>query len=255
MSNTNIVMVLDASGSMENIRDDIIGSVNAFVAGEQAEQSQSLFTLVTFSNDVETKILKKSISSIQPLSRNSYVTTGSTALYKAIVDTITKFENESDVVMCIVTDGEENHSPKEYTRQRVFDLVTKCQKDKGWTFNYLSADIDTFNQGVNLGFGNVHCDNINIGDAKSIPTSCNTTLGYGDLGKKLQSTCKKTLDMNSQRRDQSAPQRIPTSAPQKTLPTAPQSSPVMSDDTNPFSSMSNLLDSMSNFIFGPSNNN
>jgi hypothetical protein len=189
---TNIVMILDASGSMQTIQNDIIGSVNKFVEDEKVAKSQSLFTFVTFSDKVETKILKKPISEIPLLTKQNYVIGGLTALFQAIVDTIEMFKDETDVVMCIVTDGDENKSPAGYTRQKVFDMVTKFKDEKGWVFSYLSCNLDTFKQGANLGFGTTHQTDpnyINTGSA-------NTCVGYADMGKALDFSCKKAVEAN-----------------------------------------------------------
>jgi hypothetical protein len=192
MASTNIVMILDASGSMQQIQGDIIGSVNKFVEDEKVAKSQSLFTLVTFSDKVETKIFKKPISEIPLLTKQNYVINGLTALFQAIVDTIEMFKDETDVVMCIVTDGQENRSPANYTRKSVFDTVTKFKDEKGWTFSYLSCNLDTFEQGANLGFGTTHQNDPNY----AATGSANTCVGYVDMGKALDFSCKKAVEAN-----------------------------------------------------------
>jgi Mg-chelatase subunit ChlD len=176
----NIVMVLDQSGSMGNIRNDIIGSVNTFIDGQR--NNGSTFTLITFSDCINTIINKVPINKVSHIGQESYYPTGSTALFKAIIDTIKKFENEENVLMVIVTDGQENASPKEYTRKKVFDLVTSHADKNGWKFIYLSADIDTFTQGANLGFGT----NQNM---SNMTGCCNTAVGYSSLAKNISSAC------------------------------------------------------------------
>lgn len=179
-------MILDESGSMKTIRNDILTSVNEFITEHKAQNNDDTFTFVTFSDDVKTRILKKPIKEMELLNQTSYVPTGTTALYKAIVDTVNLFKDDSDVAMVIVTDGQENASPLEYTRQKVFDLVTKHKSQNNWDFNYLSADIDTFGQGVNLGFG------ITGYDASNNTTS-NTAVGYSQISKNIGKCCKTSI--------------------------------------------------------------
>lgn len=185
---SHIVMILDESGSMSNIRADIIKSVNEFVNEQKAiPNNNNTFTFITFSDIVKTKLFKKPLQEVPLLTSAIYNPTGSTALYKAIVDTITMFQHESNVAMVIVTDGEENSSPKNYTREQVFTLVTKHKDQNDWDFSYLSADIDTFNQGKNLGFGTTGYDVTNSTGAN------NTAVGYGQISSNIKQCCNVAL--------------------------------------------------------------
>lgn len=190
----HIVMILDESGSMSPIRTDIIKSVNEFITQQKnLNQDECTFTFVTFSDTVKTTVLKKQIKNAQLITEASYKPTGCTALFKAIVDTITIFENDSDVLMVIVTDGCENASGKDYTKERVFEMVTKHKNQNGWNFIYLSADIDTFGQGTNLGFGN---DGFVTKEGMTSYNSsgCNNVMsGYSNLSANISKTCSRVV--------------------------------------------------------------
>lgn len=181
---SNIVMILDKSGSMSNIRNDIIGSVNQFIS-DQRKVNDASFTFVTFSDNVETKFFKQPISSAKNITDSDYQTTGSTALYDAIGLTITKFEHDKNVLMVIVTDGQENAS-KKFNRKEVFDMVNKHKGVNGWNFIYLSADIDTFDQGTGVGFGS----NSMWGNASGCT---NAAVGYKSLSKGIAEQCNATV--------------------------------------------------------------
>ena len=188
----HVVMILDESGSMSGIRDDVIKSVNEFIDVQQKETSTNLlFTFVKFNDLVQTVLSKELIQNVPHITSEKYNPTGCTALFKAISDTIDVFENESDVIMVIVTDGQENASPKEYTREKIFNLISNHKNKNGWKFIYLSSDIDTFAQGVNLGFGS------NNDFHHNTTGSCNVAIGYSGLGSAISNVCNVVVGAHS----------------------------------------------------------
>jgi uncharacterized protein YegL len=182
----NIVMILDKSGSMSSIQSDIIGSINQFITDQKKIADTATFTFVTFSDNVEVVFFKKPLSEVQTITDNDYKPTGSTALFDAIGLTINKFEHDKDVLMVIVTDGQENAS-KRYKRKEIFDMVSKHKGKNGWNFIYLSADIDTFDQGTSLGFGT-------SGFAGNNTCVYNKAVGYSSLSSNIAGTCSKEVD-------------------------------------------------------------
>ena len=182
----HIVMILDESGSMGGIQKDIIKSVNDFITEQKSIKNDSCtFTFVSFSDVIKLGALKVPIERAALLTPQSYKPSGSTALYKAVIDTLKIFENDSDVLVVIVTDGEENSSGKDYTREKVFNLVTKHKGTNGWNFVYLSADVDTFGQGVNMGLGSSGMESFNTSG------TCNVAVGYGALAQNISTTCSR----------------------------------------------------------------
>lgn len=149
-----IVMVLDESGSMEPIRNQIIGSINDLIMEQkQIKERPATFTLVKFSDKVKEVIINKSLANIRSLTQEDYTPSGSTALYDAIGNTITRFRNEKNVLMVIVTDGQENAS-KRYTRNQINSMINEKKINNNWTYVYLSSDLSTEIQGNNIGLQN-----------------------------------------------------------------------------------------------------
>jgi hypothetical protein len=150
--NFKIVMIIDESGSMDVIRDDIIGSVNSFVSGQQKEKGTvpTTFTLIKFNNSVKTIINNKELSDVKKLEREDYVPGGGTALFDAIGNTIKKWNKVKNVLMVIVTDGQENSS-KYYSKDEINEMIKDKKTNNGWTYVYLSNDLSVAEQGNEIG--------------------------------------------------------------------------------------------------------
>lgn len=146
-----IVMVLDESGSMQPVQNSILESINGFITEQkQIKERPSAFTLVKF-NDFTTRVIEnESMDTVKLLHTENYVPDRSTALYDAIGSTINWFRNEKDVLLVIVTDGQENASTS-FTKQQVLDLVKQKEEQCGWTYVYLSCDLAASQQGSNIG--------------------------------------------------------------------------------------------------------
>jgi len=146
-----IVIVLDESGSMENIRDKMRSSINDLINEQkQVKGRPATFTLVKFNDSVNRVIKNKPLEQINNLSSKDYTPNGSTALYDAIGNTINWFRNERDVLMVIVTDGQENAS-RIYDKSTVNSMIEEKKRTNNWSYVYLSCDIQTFDQGNNIG--------------------------------------------------------------------------------------------------------
>jgi Mg-chelatase subunit ChlD len=132
-----IVMIVDESGSMSTIRNDIIGSINTFITEQQKEKCTipTTFTLIKFSYDATTVINNKELNEIKTLGENDYVPRGGTALFDAIGGTIEKWNKMKNVLMVIVTDGEENES-KFYTKNEITKMIEDKKINNGWTYVY-----------------------------------------------------------------------------------------------------------------------
>lgn len=148
-----IVIVLDESGSMESIKSNMIKSINDFIKEQKQVKSEKecRFTLIKFSDKVKRVIENKPLEGVSYLTTEDYRPNGSTALYDAIGDTIERYKNMEDLLMVIVTDGQENAS-KDYTKHEITKMIENKKRYDGWTYVYLSCDLGTFEQGNNLGF-------------------------------------------------------------------------------------------------------
>ena len=165
-----IVLVLDESGSMESIRNDMLKSINDLIKEQQqVKERPSTFTLVKFSDKVNRYISNKPLNNIKLLSSEDYTPNGATALYDAIGDTINWFRNEKDVLMVIVTDGQENSSTK-YNKYEINRMIEQKKERNNWSYVYLSNDLNTQLQGDNIGLHksayatNCQVDKVNFGN-------------------------------------------------------------------------------------------
>lgn len=147
---TEIICVIDRSGSMSTIRDESITGFNKFLEEQSKLLGNVLITLALFNEDYDVLYDGVNLKDATYLSRENYVPGGMTALFDAIGKTITdvsarheKMETPPDkVIVCIVTDGQENSSKEFKTKQKVVELVSKTQSEKGWEFVYVGVGID-----------------------------------------------------------------------------------------------------------------
>ena len=153
---TEIVFVLDRSGSMSRLVDDTIGGFNSVLAREQKKEGEAYITTMLFDHDFEILHDHLDIRKVKPITQNEYYPGGCTALYDAVGMTINKMDgivrNEEgcQVLMVIITDGLENSS-HEFEGRQIREMVNKRQ-DQGWEFLFLGANIDSFAVGEGLGF-------------------------------------------------------------------------------------------------------
>jgi hypothetical protein len=136
----NRVLLLDRSGSMNSCREDTIGGFNAFI--EAQKQYGGTMTLCLFDHEFQVVYEKMPIEDVPPL---NFVPRGSTALYDAIGNVL-KMDLTGDVMVAILTDGEENASTK-YTADHIKDLIEL----KPWTFVYIGANQDVILNSSRLG--------------------------------------------------------------------------------------------------------
>jgi Mg-chelatase subunit ChlD len=157
---TEIVVVLDRSGSMHSVVDDTIGGFDSFVETQKKAGDNASLTLVQFDDEYEVVYQDKAILSV-PSIKDIYRPRGCTALLDAIGKTIvnvgTKLASKSEsdrpnkVIFVIITDGEENSS-KEYTKEKVFEMVRHQESIYKWEFVFLGANQDAIQTGSAYGF-------------------------------------------------------------------------------------------------------
>lgn len=145
---TKIVCILDRSGSMNLILDDAIGGFNSFLEQQKALPGEADITVALFDHDYELPFNSVPLQSMQPLDRNTFVPRGMTALYDAIGRTISSVgvqlaslseaDRPNKVIVLILTDGQENSS-KEYSAQRVEEMIRTQRKTYSWEFVFVGA--------------------------------------------------------------------------------------------------------------------
>ncbi len=160
---TDITLVVDRSGSMEAIKVDAQGGVNAFIARQAQESGEALFTLVQF--DTEYEFVHKGVP-ISEVSRFELVPRGGTALLDAVGRAINETGRrlsampEDDrpglVIFVIVTDGHENSS-HEFSKARIKEMIGRQQDVYNWHFTFLGADQDAFDEAAQMG---IHFDGV-----------------------------------------------------------------------------------------------
>jgi hypothetical protein len=159
----HLYFVLDRSGSMDAIRDDVVGGFNSFVTQQAAEPGACLMTLVQFDSHDPFEVLfdARPLLDVPPLTPSTFQPRGSTPLYdamgRAIAEATIRAERRAaagepaeEIVFITFTDGLENAS-REYDRDKVFAAV-KTREERGWTFVFLGANQDSYAAGHALGY-------------------------------------------------------------------------------------------------------
>lgn len=154
---TDITLVVDRSGSMEQVRADAEGGVNAFIADQAKEPGEALLTLVQF--DTEYEFLHKGVP-ISQVPKYELVPRGMTALLDAVGRAINETGErlskmaEQDrpglVIFVVMTDGEENSS-QEFSKARIKEMIERQQADYNWHFSFLAANQDAFAEAGGIG--------------------------------------------------------------------------------------------------------
>ena len=151
-----INFVLDKSGSMDVIRDATISGFNEFKNDQAREAGTALFTLTLFDTAFTTPRQAVPVSDVPDLDHHTYVPGGMTALYDAIGHTLRLTDDyyaahkPDQILFVIMTDGEENSS-REFSRERVFQMIQDRQKLADYDFIYLGANQDSYAVGASMG--------------------------------------------------------------------------------------------------------
>ena len=148
---TEIVFILDRSGSMSGMEADTIGGFNSMVERQKKEAGDAFLTTILFDDKTEILHDRIPINEINPITTEEYWVRGSTALLDAVgeaikhIKTIHKYARDEDrpnkTIFCITTDGMENSSVR-YSYRDIKKLI-EAQKELGWEFLFLGADIDS----------------------------------------------------------------------------------------------------------------
>ena len=148
---TEIVIVLDRSGSMSAICSDAIGGFNNFIREQKKLPGKANLTLAQFDNEYEIVHEHVPLKDVPELTDETYHPRATTALLDAIGRTIVKADElkTKQVSFVILTDGCENAS-REYNRSQIFDLI-KNRTESGWQFVFLAANQDAIQAGGDIG--------------------------------------------------------------------------------------------------------
>jgi len=180
-----IVIIVDRSGSMANMRDDAQGGLNTFVT-EQQQTGEAFLTIVEFDTELNTVHDRIDINEAEEY---KLIPRGGTALLDAIGFVISndlKYKAEGKTIVVVVTDGDERHS-KEWTREGIVQLMEQRKAD-GWEFVFLAANQDAIATAQSYGF-----------DANAAVSFAPTRKGFADV---YDVTTQYTTNLRSVGKDQ-----------------------------------------------------
>ncbi len=158
---THIAVLLDRSGSMESIRNDIVGGFNTFLEEQQRGEGEATLTLVQFDSQDCYEVLQDTqpLGLVPRLTRETFVPRGGTPLLDAmgrlvndVEAKVARFKEGSrpeHVVLAVITDGQENQS-REFTRAKVAEML-KAKEAEGWKVVFLSADLEAIHDAMDQG--------------------------------------------------------------------------------------------------------
>jgi uncharacterized protein YegL len=169
---TEVVFILDRSGSMSGLESDTIGGFNSMIDKQRKEEGEAYISTVLFDDQTEILYDRVPVKKVEPMTDRQYYVRGCTALLDAIggaihhISNVHKYAREEDrpekTLFIITTDGMENAS-RIYDYERVRRMVEKEQEKNGWEFLFLGANMDAIKQAGRFGITadraiNYECD-------------------------------------------------------------------------------------------------
>ena len=167
---TELVFILDRSGSMSGLEADTIGGFNSMIEKQRKEDGECYVSTVLFDNDCEVLHDRVKLSEIKPITDEEYTVRGCTALIDAIggaihhIGNVHKYARPEDVpahtMFIITTDGQENAS-HHYTSERVKKMIERQKERYGWEFLFIGANIDAVETAARYGIDRDRAVNYN----------------------------------------------------------------------------------------------
>lgn len=171
---TEIVFILDRSGSMSGLESDTIGGFNSMIAKQQKEEGAAIVSTVLFDDETDVIHDRVAIGDVKKLTEEDYYVRGCTALLDAVggaihhIGNVHKYAREEDrpakTLFVITTDGLENAS-RHYSFKDVKRLIKRQKEKYNWEFLFLGANIDAIEVAGNMGISrdraaNYNCDEV-----------------------------------------------------------------------------------------------
>ena len=189
---TEIVFILDRSGSMNGLEKDTIEGFNSTIEKQKKEEGEAFVSTILFDDESEVLHDRVPLASVAPLTEKEYYARGCTALLDAIggaihhIGNVHKYARDEDrpekTIFVITTDGIENASRK-YTSERVKQMIERQKEKYGWEFIFLGANIDAIETAKSFGISEDRAANfVNDGDGIEVMYSAQCCL-MSDLRK------------------------------------------------------------------------
>lgn len=171
---TELIFILDRSGSMEGLESDTIGGFNSMLAKQKQEPGECLVSTVLFDHEIEVIHDRAPLRDVPELTREQYFVRGCTALLDAVggaihhIGNVHKYARAEDrperTLFVITTDGLENAS-KRYGYSKVKAMLERQKEQYGWEFLFLGANIDAAKEAARFGISedwavNYQCDSV-----------------------------------------------------------------------------------------------
>lgn len=157
---TELVFILDRSGSMGGLESDTIGGFNSMIEKQKNQKGEALVTTVLFDHQYQLIHDRTPIRQVRPLTGKEYYARGNTALLDAVGKTLDRMkalrkslpepERAEKTIFVITTDGLENAS-REYSYGKIKKMLEKQKKKHGWEFLFLGANMDAVSEAGKLG--------------------------------------------------------------------------------------------------------
>ena len=199
---TELVFILDRSGSMQGLESDTIGGFNSLLEKQKGQPGEALVSTGLFDSQSDVLHDRVKLSSVRPITDRDYFVRGCTALLDAVggairhIGNIHKYARPEDVpehtLFLVITDGMENASHR-YTARQVREMILRQKERYGWEFLFLGANIDAVETAGDLGIGadravNYRCD------------SAGTRLNY-DVVSQAASAVRSSAPLNAHWKD------------------------------------------------------
>ncbi|MCR5149814.1 MAG: VWA domain-containing protein [Clostridiales bacterium] len=213
---TELVMILDRSGSMGGLESDTIGGYNSMLKKQREEEGEVLVSTVLFDDRSEVLYDRVPLEKMPKMTDKEYYVRGCTALLDAIggaihhIGNIHKYARDEDrpekTIFVIITDGMENAS-REYSYERVKKMVERQKEKYGWEFLFLGANIDAIETAGRFGINadraaNYNCDS--EGTALNYEVLAETVCEMRVCEKPIGAKWKKRIDEDYRRRSNKA---------------------------------------------------
>ena len=208
---TELVFILDRSGSMSGLEGDTIGGFNSLIEKQREQEGECFVSVVLFDNESEVLYDRVKLTNVRKMTRDDYTVRGCTALIDAIggaihhIGNIHKYARPEDVpdhtMFVIMTDGMENAS-RRYSSDKVKQMIQHEKEKYGWEFLFIGANIDAVQTAGRFGIGanravNYHADSCGTG---VVYEAVNLTVGNMRRGNGVSDNWSDSIDDDYKKR-------------------------------------------------------